>query len=303
MRAGADGRPPAEAEIDVGLVRRLLAAQFPQWSGLPLTPVYSAGLDNMMYRLGGELAVRLPRRRASAGQTEKEQRWLPILAPELPLEVPEPVGAGKPGEGYPWHWTVTRWLTGRIAPLEPVADLRQSATVLAEFVTALQSLDARGGPSNEFRGGPLAGREYVVRGSIKALRYELDPGTVTAAWEAALAVPVWQGRAVWLHGDLHPANLLVERGRLTAVLDFGLLSVGDPACDLMVAWTFLSAAARELFRDAVSVDATWARGRGWALHLGLMCAAHAADNPVLGAIGRDTVSEVLADHGYAAWPD
>ena len=288
--------PPAEVRVDVPLVRRLVRDQFPQWSRLTVSRVESAGWDNAIYRLGDDLAVRLPRRRIGADQTEKEHRWLPVLGPQLPLAVPVPVRKGAPGDGYPWHWTVCPWLTGRIAALTPVADPSQVAISLARFIRALQAIDPAGGPVGQFRGGPLAGRDPVSRADAEALRDRFDMRLVLAAWDSAVAVPAWTGRPVWMHGDLHPANLLIGDGALTGVIDFGLLGVGDPACDLMVAWTYLSADARQVFRSALAVDdLTWARGRGWALELGLRAAAHAADNPVLGRIGWRTIAEVLAD--------
>jgi aminoglycoside phosphotransferase (APT) family kinase protein len=297
-------RPAAEVKIDARLVRRLLAAQFPQWAGLPLKLLDSPGWDNTIYRLGADLAVRLPRRGIGAGHIEKEQRWLPMLASRLPLAVPVPLGKGVPGEGYPWHWTVSQWLPGDSAANQPVTDQMEAARALAQFVAALQAIDPMGGPGSEFRGVPPAGRDRAVRATIEALHGALDPGPVIAAWESAVAAPVWRGPAVWMHGDLHPANLLTERGRLTAVIDFGLLAVGDPACDLMVAWTFLSAPAREALQAMLPVDdATWARARGWALDAGLMLAAHSTGSPVLGGIARHTISEVLSDYGQAAWLD
>jgi aminoglycoside phosphotransferase (APT) family kinase protein len=290
--------PAAEVAIDVTLVRRLLAAQFPQWADLPLELVASAGWDNTIYRLDTDLAVRLPRRRIGARHVENEHRWLPVLAPRLPLPTPVPLGMGEPGEGYPWHWTVSPWLAGDIAAVAPVADLRQAAILLAEFVAALWKIDPAGGPSSRFRDVPLSGHDETARAAIEALRNEIDPGLATAAWERAVAAPAWRGPAVWMHGDLHPANLLVQNGQLSAVIDFGLLAVGDPACDLMVAWTFLSGDARDDFRARLSVDdGTWARARGWALDIGLMCASHDTADSTIGSIGRRTLSEVLTDCG------
>lgn len=171
-----------------------------------------------------------------------------------------------------------------------------AATSLARFIAALQAVDSAGGPVSEFRGVSLAARDRVARAAAKALRDRLGIDAVLAAWDAAVTAPCWTGLPVWMHGDLHPANLLVDNGELSAVIDFGLLGVGDPACDLMVAWTYLPANARDVFRHALTVDdATWSRGRGWALQFGLMAAAYSADNPVLGDIGRHTVAEVLAD--------
>jgi len=244
--------------------------------------------------------VRLPRRAVGAAHVEREHRWLPALAPQLPLPVPSPLGKGVPAEGYPWHWTVRRWFPGQIAAVQPVADLGHAAVALAQFVTALQAIDPVGGPASEFRGMPLAECDRAVRAAIGTLRGTLDPAPLMEAWDAAITAPVWQRPAVWMHGDLHPANLLVEKRRLSAVIDFGLMAVGDPACDLMVAWTYLSAAARADFQAALPVgDATWARARGWVLDFGLMCVTHTSDDSMLEMIGQHTVTEVLADHGYA----
>lgn len=297
MSSPSRGRPAAEVQIDVPLVRRLLAAQFPQWARLAVEPVESAGWDNTVYRLGPDLAVRLPRRRIGAGHVEREQQWLPVLGPQLPLAVPMPLGNGVPGAGYPWRWTICNWLDGELAALTPVDDAGQTAISLARFVAALQKIDPAGGPASEFRGTSLAGRDRVARTAATISQADqFDIGPVLAVWERAVAGPAWTGPPVWMHGDLHPANLLVDGGRLSAVIDFGLLGVGDPACDLMVAWTYLRAEARDAFRDALAVDdAAWSRGRGWALELGLRAAAYSADNPVLGDIGRHTIAEVMAD--------
>jgi aminoglycoside phosphotransferase (APT) family kinase protein len=196
---------------------------------------------------------------------------------------------------------VCPWLTGELAALTPVADPRRAATSLAQFVAALQAIDPAGGPTHEFRGLSLAAHDHNARVSAAVLRDSLDVGSLLRIWDAALAAPAWTAQPVWMHGDLHPANLLVEDHELSAVLDFGLLSVGDPACDLMVAWAYLSAESRDVFRSMLAVDdATWSRGRGWALQFGLRAAAYSADNPVLGDIGRYTVAEVLADFTWAS---
>jgi aminoglycoside phosphotransferase (APT) family kinase protein len=283
-------------QVDADLVRRLVRDQFPQWSRLNVSRVESAGWDNAIYRLGDDLAVRIPRRWIAAEQTGKEHRWLPVLGPQLPLAVPVPVGEGVPGEGYPWRWTVCPWLPGLIAALAPVADMSQVAMSLARFVRALRAIDPAGGPVSKFRGVPLADRDPAIRAAAAALRENLDVRPVMAIWDAAIAAPAWTGAPVWMHGDLHPANLLISAGELTGVIDFGLLGVGDPACDLIVAWTYLAGSARQIFRDGLAVDEpTWARGKGWALDLGLRAAAYSADNPVLGNIGLRTIAEVLDD--------
>jgi aminoglycoside phosphotransferase (APT) family kinase protein len=301
-----------EVDTDVSLVGRLLAGQFPQWADLPLKPVRSAGTDNALYRLGEDLVVRLPRIHWATGQVEKEQRWLPRLAPHLPLAIPVPLAMGMPAEGYPWHWSVYRWLKGETASIERIADLRQAATDLARFTAALQRIDPTGGPPpgphNSHRGEPLAMRDAQTRAAIASLRGVLDADAVTAAWEAALEAPAWQGPPVWIHGDLQAGNLLVRQGRLSAVIDFGCLGVGDPACDLQVAWNFLSAETRDVFRASrasrasLPVDAaTWARGRGWALSVGLIALPYYRNtNSTLAGISRRAIDEVLADHECAA---
>lgn len=292
-----------ELDIDASLVGRLVAAQFPEWADLAITPVRSAGTDNAMYRLGDDMAVRLPRIPSAAKQVDKEQRWLPHLAPHLPLAVPVPLGRGVPGEGYGLPWSVYRWLDGENLFDEPIADLRDAAAQLGRFVAALREIDATGGPPS-FRGGPVGTRDGDVRAAIRDLSADgtVDGDATTAAWQDILRLPQWQGAPVWIHGDLLPGNLLAHRNQLSAVIDFGGLGVGDPACDVMVAWTLLSAETRDLFRESVGVDdATWARGRGWALCFGLMAEHYyRATNPVLAGVGRRAIVEALADDGREA---
>jgi len=294
-----------EVDTDVALVGRLLAAQFPRWANLPIEPVLSIGTDNAIYRLGDDLAVRLPRTQRVTAQLDKEHLWLPRLAPHLPLAIPVPLAKGIPGEGYPWHWSVYRWLGGQSAAIERVADLRQAATALAQFAAALHRIDPTGGPlpgaHNFGRGAPLAMRDAATRTAIASLKSMLDTAAVTAAWEAALETPQWEEHPVWIHGDLLPGNLLVEAGRLSAVIDFGGLGVGDPACDLMPAWILFSGESRDAFRAALSVDdATWARGRGWALSWGLIFIPYYLDsNPGGVAIARHAIEDVLADRTHA----
>lgn len=296
MEPSTDNVPAAEVEIDEHLVRRLVDLQFPQWARLPVTLVESAGWDNTIYRLGTKLAVRIPRRHIGAEHIANESQWLPVLGSQLPLTTPTPVGLGSPAEGYPWPWVVTPWLPGEIAAVAPVTDLRQTAILLAEFVAALRTINPAGGPASELRGMPLAAKDQTARAAIDTLQDEFDSVALTTAWEAARAAPTWRSPAVWMHGDLHPGNILVENGHVTAVIDFGLVAVGDPACDLTVAWTFLSGDARAAFRRALLVDdAAWARARGLALDFGLMCASRTSANSIVGDIGRHTLTEVLTD--------
>ncbi|HEX7311444.1 MAG TPA: aminoglycoside phosphotransferase family protein [Gaiellaceae bacterium] len=295
-----------ELDIDASLVRRLVASQFPHWAKLPLERIEPTGTDNAIYRLGDDIVVRLPRVARTVATLEKERAWLPRLAPHLPLAVPIPLAEGKPAEGYPWVWSVYRWLEGADATVEPIADLGRAATDLARFITALQSIDATGGPPpgahNFFRGEALVARDAAVRASIAALRSEIDVDAVTSAWEAALRTPEWQRPPVWIHGDLDARNVLVEDGRLSAVIDWGSLGVGDPACDVMVAWKLLSADTRGMFREALSVDdASWTRGRGWALSQALNALSYytLATNAVLVREARRWLTEVLADDATA----
>lgn len=290
-----------EVQTDEALVRRLLAAQFPEWASLPIERVRSAGTDNALYRLGDELVVRLPRIDWAVGAVDKECRWLPKLAPHLPLPVPAPLAMGEPGEGYPWHWSVCPWLEGENATLDRITDPCRFATDLARFIVALQRIDATDGPHsgehNVSRGVPLAARDASTRAAIAQLEGLVDTQAATARWEAARAAPVWDGPPTWIHADLQSGNLLVVDGRLSAVIDFGCMGAGDPACDMIVAWTLFTADARAAYRAALPVDdATWARGRGWALSFGVGALSYYKDtNPTLAGIARHAITEVLGD--------
>lgn len=288
-----------EVDIDESLVRRLLAAQFPQWASLPIAPVRSAGTVNAIYRLGDDMAVRLPRIHRYARALETEYDWLPKLRPHLPLAVPEPLAIGDPAEGYAWRWCVYRWLEGDTWASDRVRDLCEAAEDLAQFIIALRRIDTAGAPRPRGGSDTLAVRETWVRPAIAAAHGMLDIEAVTAAWDASLALPRWDGPPVWVHGDLsRPGNLLVVGGRLSAVIDFGGLSVGDPARELMAAWTLFSGESRDVFRAALSVDdATWARGRGWTLTRVLNVSYYVNTNPVIVAEARHAIDEVLADHG------
>jgi aminoglycoside phosphotransferase (APT) family kinase protein len=261
----ADGR----AGIDAALVARLVAAQFPQWSDLPVAPVEVDGWDNRTYRLGDDLTVRLPTGETYALAVEKEHRWLPMLAERLPLEIPEPLGLGHPGEGYPHPWAIRRWIDGEIADPSAIEDMPAFAEALAGFITALQAIDPTGGPvggEHSFhRGTDPAHYDDQTCGALQALEGRVDIAGATAVWEAALTAP-GHGRPVWFHGDIARRNLLTRTGKLAAVIDFGTCGVGDPACDLVIAWTLFEGESREVFRRGVEQDeATWARARGWAI--------------------------------------
>ena len=292
---------PDEIGIDVTLVRRLLAEQFPKWAHLAVDGVASAGTDNALFRLGSDMVVRLPRIPAVIGQVEKEFRWLPILAPHLPLAIPVPLAKGSPGDGYPWHWSIYRWLDGESVTVGGLADPHQAAKDLAHFIAALRRIDTTGGPlygsQNFHRGAPLADRDQDTRAAIASLRGTLDTEAITRAWKTALGAVPWSEPHVWVHGDLQSGNLLLKAGRLSAVIDFGCLGVGDPACDLQIAWNLFSAETRAVFRTALEVDdATWARGRGWALSVGLIALPYyRKTNPALAGIAQYAIGQVLAD--------
>ncbi|MFE2938072.1 aminoglycoside phosphotransferase family protein [Streptomyces sp. NPDC059255] len=287
-----------EVATDVPLVRRLLAAQFPRWAALPVTPVRSAGTSNAMYRLGAEMVVRLPRVAGAAGDVAKEHTWLPRLAPALPVAVPVPLGRGTPGEGFPFPWSVYRWLPGGNPEAAGTAPPEPFARELAEFINALHRIDPADGPAS-YRGEPLASRDATTRAAIGELGGHLDAVAVTAAWAAALRAPGRRGPAVWIHADLQPGNVLIADGRLGAVIDFGCLGLGDPAVDLIAAWYLLPAAARGVFRAAVGADeAAWARGRGWALSIALLELRHYREtDPRMAAIARRVVDAVIREEG------
>lgn len=289
-----------EPDIDAGLVGRLIAAQFPQWAALPIEPVATAGTSNAMYRLGEDMVVRLPRIAGAARDVETEHRWLPRLAPALPAAIPVPLDKGAPAADYPWPWSVYRWLQGENPAVGRIAQPGLLAKDLAEFIAALQRIDPTDGPAS-YRGRPLAERDASTRSSIEKLHGIVDSAAATAAWESSLRAHVSTGPAVWIHADLQPGNLLIAHDRLSAVIDFGCLGVGDRAVDLIVAWYVLPADARETFRAALDVDdASWARGRGWALSIALDELRYYQDsNRVMAAIARHVVQEVLTDHERA----
>jgi aminoglycoside phosphotransferase (APT) family kinase protein len=286
-------------DINASLVRRLIAAQFPQWAHLPIKPVESGGWDNRTFHLGDDMTVRLPSAAGYAAQPEKEQQWLPRLAPFLPLPIPVPLAKGVPADGYPWQWSIYRWLDGENATIERIADLCRFATELAQFLVALQRIDPAGGPPpgwhNFHRGGSLAIYDSQTCQAIATLAGTIDSTAATAAWEAALKA-TWHGAPVWLHGDVSAGNLLVTGGRLSAVIDFGCSAVGDPACDVTIAWTLFSKESREAFRTALALDsATWSRGRGWALWKALITLAeHIDTNPLEAGKARTVLNEVLS---------
>lgn len=294
-----------ELDLDEGLVARLVAEQFPRWAGLPVSRVPSSGTDHAMFRLGQALVVRLPRTPWAARSLEAEARWPALLAPHLPVTVPVPLEVGEPAGEYPLNWAVHRWLPGRNPVVGRVVEPARLARELGEFVAALRAVAPHPQAPRAGRGVPLADRDADTRDAVRALA-QLPPGaealdldTVREVWAEAVALPGYAGPDRWLHGDISPGNVLVgDDGRLSAVIDFGGIGVGDPTVELIVAWNLLPAAVRGAFREVLGVDdVTWARGRAWALSVALIqLPYYRLSNPALAANSRHVIAEVLADH-------
>ena len=292
----ADPMPAAEVAIDEPLVRTLLADQHPDLAGLPLTdPVF--GWDNVMFRLGNGLMVRLPRRAQSAVLVEHEQRWLPRLAASLPLPVPAPVRVGRAALGYPWSWSVCPWLPGEPASTCPSVDPVDAAVALGGFLAALHREAPADAPTNRLRGVPLSMRSELFFTAVGRLDSPEARSRATSLWHQIVATPPWTGPQVWLHGDLHPSNVLVRDGRIAAVIDFGDITSGDPATDLAVAWMMLPTGVRDTLRAAAGPvdDDTWRRARGWALALAVAILSRSGDNRVMHQVATRTLDAVLEE--------
>jgi aminoglycoside phosphotransferase (APT) family kinase protein len=287
-----------EVDTDVALVRRLLAGQFAQWADLAITPVVSYGTDHDIYRVGDHLVARLPRIGWATEQAAKEARWLPKLAPHLPLAVPVQLALGRPAEGYPFEWSVYEWLPGEDAN-GTIDDLNQAAVDLAAFVRALRQVDTADAHERRpgGRGSPLAELDEQVRRSIAELGNRVDGAATLRFWQESLDAPEWDGEEVWVHGDLLPGNLLVLDGQLSAVIDFGGLNVGDPACDLQPAWNVFAGDSRTRYRAELQVDdASWLRGRGTALYQAVSALPYYWDtNPGMVRQASHALAQVLAD--------
>jgi aminoglycoside phosphotransferase (APT) family kinase protein len=306
VSADPDAVPvPDRRLVDEGLVRRLVANQFVQWAALPVRPVPTSGWDNQTFRLGERLSVRLPTAREYALAVDKEHRWLPALAPRVPLPIPVPIARGVPADGYGFHWSVYEWIDGEPARIDSIGDLTGFADGLAAFLVALRRVDPTGGPQpglhNWFRGGPLRVYDPQVRRAVEVLDRRIPRDIVTEIWLSALRA-VWDGRPVWFHGDVAPGNLLIRDGVLAAVIDFGTCGVGDPACDVAIAWTLLSGPSRDAFRARLDIDpATWARGRAWALWKALIIYAGALQGDrAAAAEANRVIDEIVSDYATPA---
>lgn len=294
------GPAPTRTTVEPALVEQLIADQFPHWSGLTVEPVEESGWDNVTFRLGSELLVRMPSAAEYALAVDKEHRWLPVLASQLPQPVPRPIAKGRPGAGYPFPWSVYGWLQGIPATVDQVTNPVRFAEDMADFVAALRRVTTAGGPRpgkhNWYRGGPLRTFDGLLHTALTDLDADLDTGLVHTIWQRAIRAR-WDGVERWFHGDLSQGNVLLVDGCLAAVLDFGTCGVGDPACDLAIAWTLLTEEGRQAFRRRLSVpDDEWARGRGWALWKALtVCADNrgSSDQVALGA--RRALNELLTE--------
>ena len=304
--------PAAEVEITAQLVRALLAGQHPDLALLPVT-FLASGWDNAIFRLGDSLLARMPRRALGATIIEHEQRWLPVLAPVLPVKIPAPERTGIPALGYPYPWSVVPFLPG--TPAADVLDVLDGvdgagvldgagaldftglAAGLGKFLAAMHRPAPVDAPPNPFRGVPLARRAETVEANLPVVADQVDEAAVRRAWDEALAARAYDGPPLWLHGDLHPANILVSHGHVSAIIDFGDITAGDPAADLSVAWMMLPLDVHQAYRSAYggADEDLWRRARGWALGQAVMFLAHSADNPQLRRVGRRTLAAVLSD--------
>lgn len=291
--------PPAETSIDIALVRVLLKEQHPDLAALPLADA-GEGWDNRMFRLGDDLVVRLPRRAIAAPLIEQEHRWLPILAPRLPLAIPSPLRVGRASCGFPWSWSVTPWLPGETA-LVADFDQHQAALDVAGFLRALQQPAPDDAPRSAWRGVPLDARDALFRKDLALAAERVDQSAVIDTWERLRATTPWKGPALWIHGDLHPDNVVVRDGRVSGVLDFGDLAAGDPAMDLSVAWMLLQGEARSTFYELTcGIDGwldhdAWLRGRAWALAIGVAYIAHAGMDGSSGAIASAAIDAAVSN--------
>ncbi len=293
----ASNRPEAEVDTSAGVIRSLLKQQHPDLAELPLVE-FANGWDNAILRLGDDLSVRLPRRKKAAILVEREQKVLPAFARRLPIAIPAPIRVGRPGCGYPWSWSINPWLPGRVAADSTLADPTREARRLGEFLAALHVEAPSDAPPNPYRGHFVGLNTEALLERVARLGCSLGRDVcerILARWHKLVAgVERWDSPPVWLHGDLHAANVLVDNGEISAVIDFGDVCAGDPATDLAVAWMLFDSANRAVFRDAVGVDnATWKRGEAWALHFAVIYLAQAADDPLITRIGRDLLAVLI----------
>lgn len=288
--------PAAEVDVTVDLVMRLLTRQRPDLAMEPIT-FLAHGWDNELFRIGRSRVGRFPRRELAADLVKNEARWLPTFADRLPLPIPAPTFLGAPGDGFPWCWVLTPWIEGVSAATVDDLDLEECARQIGDFLQALHQPAPAEAPANPFRGVPLTQRDAIMRRRFDSLGAVIDTDAAVAIWETALGAEPHTGPPLWLHGDVHPHNLLAEGGRLTGVVDFGDVTAGDPATDLAIGWSMLGPSERERFFGAYGVpdEACLSRARGWALAFACAYLANSADNPIMYAIGEHAYSELMAE--------
>lgn len=286
-----------EVDTSPELVKDLLLGQFPEWASDPIQIMQPEGTDNAMYRLGNNKLIRLPRTKGSSLNIEKEMTWLPKLEPSLPIPIPKIIGTGFPDKDYPFHWLICEWLDGLNPNQEGMLDEHMAAKDLGAFVKAMQHINPVNGPSCR-RGKPLNTCDEEVKKSIPLLKELYDEKLISELWEFTSNVPLWEHDPVWIHGDLHSGNLLAKEKKIVGVVDWGLAGVGDPACDMMVAWTLLGQEGRKIFRSIVQPDDdTWHRGRGWALFLGIVgYPYYRITNPIFASIAKRALDQVTTNH-------
>jgi aminoglycoside phosphotransferase (APT) family kinase protein len=283
--------------IDAQVASRLIARQFPNWSHLAVTPVASAGTDNAIFRLGEALAIRMPKVDWAADTVARECQFLPRFA-KLPLQTPVPVARGEPDETYPYVWCVCEWIEGEALDIADLENPVAAAQALSAFVVAMRKVDAHGGPraapGNNLRGGALGVRDARTRAALANLGREIDAAPLFDLWDRALAVAPYDGPGVWIHSDLKQGNMLMHGGALAAVIDFGLMAVGDPAVDLTAAWSFFGGPSRDQYLGALApTHAELARAQGWALSIAAIAWDFYRDrNPTLTAISRRTIKNL-----------
>jgi aminoglycoside phosphotransferase (APT) family kinase protein len=285
-----------EFQIDDELVAGLTARQMPEWSHLPLRRLDTAGTVNVAYRLGKDMLVRLPRLAGLQNGPLRESRWLPEIAPAVPLEIPEYLALGAPTDEYPSPWSVLGWIDGENAVPSALSDTTGAARRLGEFVLALRGVSTDDAPDGNSRGRGLASMDTAFRDYLTQFRNSSGQPEILRTWEACLAAPEWDGPPTWFHSDLHSGNLLARAGELVAVIDFEGCSVGDPSSDLIAAWWMFDADSRPIFRDTIQPDeAQWIRGMGWALYMTVAAIPYHTDtNPEFAAMARSALDQIRA---------
>ncbi len=283
-----------ELIIEPSMVRELLLTQCPQWADLSLDRIRSSGTDNALFHLGDEFVVRMPRIDWASQSINKEYEWLPQLAPLLTLPISAPIFKGTPTADYPWSWLVSPWHDGANPAFEQSNEYADLAIDLAHFLNEFHALPVTNAPASR-RGIPLNNMDEAVMECMQQLQGDVDTDKLIALWKQLITVPEWEHNSVWLHGDMLPGNILVTDKRLSAVIDFSDVGIGDPAVDCVIAWALLNGPSRQIFKNHIKLDEnTWLRGQGWALSIAvIMLPYYKESNPVLAALARRMIGQLL----------